>query len=897
MIAKFINIILWTSLLITFFSSQTLCAQEITNLTGEVLDSLDHPIPFASVTINERETQIVESYAITNDLGKYELQIIGYGAYDIKIKALGYTSWSSSIKVDNTTEQQTVNAVLFQKITELNEVVVTAEEVMKIKKDTISFKVNAYADGNEKSLEDLLKKIPGLNVTEDGVIKVGNQEIEKLMIDGDDLFERGYKILSKNMPAYPIDELEILKNYSNNHLLKDVEKSNKVALNLKLKEEAKRIWFGNIDLASSVTVTNRYQTKGNLMNFGKKNKYYFLAGLNNIGEDATGDVNQLVRPFRSNEPGSIGDDQVLDNLISLNQGVLGFKASRTNFNNAEIASMNAIFNPSEKLKVKTLGFFNWDEKDFFRNSRAMVNASGSNFTNTEDYVLRNSQQIFFGKLDLTYDISATQVLEATTKFNKSNFSDATNLNFNGTATLESLQYNNTLFDQKIGYTNKYKNKKVLLLTGRFMDEVTPQNYSVNQFFYEGLFTSAENADNVRQSTQNQLKFFGFNAHLFDKRENGNLFELQLGNINREDNLTSSFSILEGNKLLENPDGFQNNVNYNMNDLYIKGAYRWSLNNLGISAKLDAHQLFNRLVLDNGVATQKPFFINPNVGFDWEIDNKNKIVTNLSHNTTNSSILDVYDNNVLNGFRNFARGTGSFNQLDATSLSLNYQLGNWSDRFFANTFIIYNKNRDFFSSNTVLEQNFALSEKILIKNREFLSISSNLDYYLKFLASNLKIDLIYSQADFKNSVNNSPLRKVVSRNFRYGLELRSGFNGVFNYHVGTKWITNTINTTINNTFTNQVSFADFSLVFKEKWNMKIQTERYIFENVKGDNTYYFLDFDSNLQIKKNKLSLGISGKNIFNTNNFTNFTISDIGTTTTQYRLLPRFVLLKMEYMF
>ena len=67
------------------------------------------------------------------------------------------------------------------------------------------------------------------------------------MVDGDDFFEGGYKILSKNMPAYPIEEVEVLKRYSDNRLLKNIEECNRIALNLRLDDNSKRIWFGNIN--------------------------------------------------------------------------------------------------------------------------------------------------------------------------------------------------------------------------------------------------------------------------------------------------------------------------------------------------------------------------------------------------------------------------------------------------------------------------------------------------------------------------------------------------------------------------------------------------------------------------------------------------------------------------
>ena len=866
-----------------------------TKIYGTVKDNSDIAISSATLILKDSLSKSIISYSYSNKNGNYELKVNKTGKFNLVFTMLGYEKKTITLILNNEEKEVKKDIILEEKPMKLDEVIIQAEQPISVKKDTINFKTKYFVDGTEQTVEDLLKKIPGLNVDSEGTIKVGNQEIEKLMVDGDDLFERGYKILSKNMPAYPIEEVELLKNYSNNHLLKGVEESDKVALNLKLDEKSKRIWFGNIE--SSIGNDSFYQLKGNLMNFGKKNKYYFLTNLNSIGYNATGDIENLIRPFRINEPASIGDNQSVNSLLNLSPNNLNFKESRTNFNNAELVSLNAIFNPTEKLKIKTLGFFSWDETDFFRNSTEIVNVNGTNFTNTQDYQLQNKKRIAFGKLDVIYNISKTQMLETTTKYNNGDFKDTSNLVFNGNSTIEDLQHQNTLFDQKISYTNKFKDKKAFLLTGRFIDEKTPQNYTINQFFYQDLFPSNSNANNISQQSTNQMQFAGVNAHLLDRKANGHLLELQLGNEYRKDKLQSIFSLLENNTVLEQPNGYKNETNYQVNDLYLKSKYRLKIKDFGIIGKLDVHQLFNRLENNNVSSQQNPFFINPSLGFDWKINDKNKISSTYSYNTTNAKVLDVFSDFVLTGFRSFSKGTGDFNQLEASSVVFNYQLGNWSDRFFANTLIIFNKNHDFFSTNTAIEQNFTQAEKILIEDREFLNVNSKLDYYFKFMSSNLKVDLGYSQSEFKNIVNNSNLRQVTSNNYNYGLELRSGFSGIFNYHIGTKWTTTEIETTINNSFTNNVSFLDLSFVFDKKLDIQIQSERYYFGNLQSDNTYYFLDFDARYKLIENKLTLGLTGKNLFNTKRFRNFSISDIGTSTTQYRLLPRFVLLKLEYRF
>ncbi|WKD87029.1 hypothetical protein KCTC32516_02409 [Polaribacter huanghezhanensis] len=82
-----------------------------------------------------------------------------------------------------------------------------------------------------------------------------------------------------------------------------------------------------------------------------------------------------------------------------------------------------------------------------------------------------------------------------------------------------------------------------------------------------------------------------------------------------------------------------------------------------------------------------------------------------------------------------------------------------------------------------------------------------------------------------------------------------------------------------------------------FDVQLQSERYYFGNLQTNNTYYFLDFEVRYKLIESKLTLGITGKNLFNTERFRNFSISDIGSSTTEYKLLPRYLLLKMEYRF
>lgn len=865
-----------------------------TTIKGRI--TFDNNEKNTSVSILLKQGDKTIDYTFSNPDNTYFLETYKTGFFTIMYSSLNFGLETVNIEITSKTKEIEKNIQLKYKPIELNEVLLINEKSIKILNDTIVFKANSFLQGNEQVVEDLLKKIPGLNIDSNGTIKVGNQEVEKVMIDGDDLFEKGYKILTKNMPVNPIDKVELYQNYSNNKHLKGIENSTKVALNLTLKEDAKRVWFGNIQTSYGLVSENRYEIRINLMNFGKKNKYYFLSNLNNTGYEATGDINHLIRPYRIDEPGSIGDDQTANTILGLGFDTPNLNQKRVNLNNVEMTSLNSIFSLSDKIKLKTLGFFKTDEVDFLRNSKHQFSIGNTTFNNVEDFTGRKIEFTGFGKIEVTYDINKTKTLEFTGKYNKTNEKNRSGLLFNNDLLNERLSTNNQLIDQKVVLTNKYKDNKVLLLSGRYILEKTPQNYSVNQFIFNDLFT--ENANNSNQFSENKMQFAGIEAHVLDKNNNGDLLEFKIGNQLRIDDLKTRFELLQNENNLAYPNSYQNNLTYTTNDLYLSTKYRFKFDKITLLAQTDAHQLFNQSKNSTITSNQNPFFVIPKIGLDYKINDKNKILTSYSYNTTNAGVLDVFSGYIQTDFRSFSKGLEDFNQLNSSSAILNYTYGSWGDKFFANTFILYSKNNSFFSTNSIIAQNYSQTEKIIIKDRENLSISSSIDRYFKPLKSNLKINFGGSKTNFKNIVNNSNLREVKNYSADYGFELRSGFRGFFNYHIGSKWNFNQVETTIKNKFTNTLSFVDVSFMFNEKFNFQVQTERYFFGNLKNENnTYYFIDLEARYVIKENKLTFFLSGNNLYNTAKFINYSISDINISQTEYTLMPRYILLKMEYRF
>lgn len=884
---KFIFQIIFLLMSIGIYS-QSIIEGKISNLDKNVIGT-------ANVILKDVNGETM-SFSFSNELGFYKLTVPEIGNFSVVVNSLGYQQQEKIIQIKKSNEKLDIDFELEPKIFEINEVIIEKEKPIVLKKDTLVFDAKSFLQGNEEVVEDLLKKIPGINIDETGTIKVGNQEVEKIMIEGDDFFDKGYKLLSKNMPVYPIDKVELYQNYSNNKHLKGIENSQKVALNLTLKENAKHIWFGNFSTGLGLFSENRYEMKGNLMSFGKKNKHYFLANLNNNGFDATGDLDYLIRPMRVGEPGNIGDDQSADKLLGLGFESPNLKQNRINFNNAEVLSLNSIFTLSSKIKLKSLGFLNSDENDFFRDSFQYFSVGNTTFENTENFVGRKKQLTGLGKLDLVYDISNTQSLEYTGKFNNTVEKANSKLYFNDELLNENLKSDNQLFDQKLVFTNNFKENKVFLLSARFIHEKTPQNYTVNQFVFEELF--AEKASNTKQFSENKMYFTGLEGHLLNKMKNGDLLEIKFGNQWRKDYLNSTFELFDTSNTVALPSNFQNYTSYSTNDLSLSTKYHLSLGKYTLSGQSDFHQLSNQLRRDDIKTNQSSLYIIPKIGFEWKINDKNNITASYSYNTTNATILDIYSGYIQTGFRSFLKGSEGFNQLNSSNTFLNYTYGNWGDKFFSNVFILYTKNNDFYSTNSTISQNYSLVDKFLIKDRNFLSFSSSIDYYYKPVRSNLKILFGASKSDFKNSVNNSYLREVTNLNLNFGFELRSSFKGFINYHLSSKWNTIRVKSTFENSFTNNESSLDLLFNLNKKLNFQLQSERYYFGNLeKENNQYYFVDLEAKYVVKENQLTLFLSGNNLFNTKKFKNYSISDINISQTEFRLVQRYVLLKVEYRF
>lgn len=583
-------------------------------IKGKVTDSLQKPIPFVNIYLKELKNDAIIEFSATNENGDYILNTNKIGEFELSFSSISFQTESVKINLKKN-ETYTINPKLKSDTFSLDEVIINSEKAITVKKDTIIYKASAFKKGNEEVVEDLLGNLPGVNVSEDGTIKIKNREIEKVMIDGDDLFNKGYKLLTKNLEAEAIDHIEIYDHYSANRLLKGIEESDKIAINLTLKDSYKNKVTAMLRPGYGLASKNRYDSKANLIAFQKKNKTYGFFNFNNIGEDVMGED---LQKFISTDDNSSQISNAYS-FIDLIQHPPDLGKERTNFNNAELISLNNIYKLNKNITLKTIGFFNWDEMDFYRQTVQTYYLQDSTFTDTEDYSLRNKKLRAFLKTDVSVDISKTQTLNYEGNYTSLSEKINTNLLFNQNQSNESLHNKYFTSLQKLRYSHKMATNKALILTGHFVLDQKPQDYQNNRFLFPHLFQTQDSIRYVRQKSSDRSLDAALTGNFYSRSEAGYLIKINAGINYKTHQLNTRFNLLlDENSMSNISPNFENSLDYRQYQVYILPSYSIKVGNFRLTGELNLQLNNNELITDSLVKRNKPFFIDPKISTDWKI---------------------------------------------------------------------------------------------------------------------------------------------------------------------------------------------------------------------------------------------------------------------------------------
>lgn len=219
----------------------------IGTVKGVLQDSASAQVlPDATVSVMTAKDSILNSFTLTSNSGFFEIMNLDAGDYYLLISYQGFETLKRSFAITADRPVLDLQAVkLQQSYKTLTEVVVTDLTPIKVKGDTLAFNANAFKTKPNATVEDLIKKLPGMQVERDGTVKAQGENVQKVYVDGKEFFGNDPKLATKNLTADMVDEVEVFDDMSEQARFNRIDDGSRTrAINLKLKKDKKRGVFG-----------------------------------------------------------------------------------------------------------------------------------------------------------------------------------------------------------------------------------------------------------------------------------------------------------------------------------------------------------------------------------------------------------------------------------------------------------------------------------------------------------------------------------------------------------------------------------------------------------------------------------------------------------------------------
>ncbi|MDG1729258.1 MAG: TonB-dependent receptor [Algibacter sp.] len=321
---------------------------------GIVKDSIGDALELANVIAINQDTKTLQSYGITNQDGRYRLNLSKNTSYSIQVSYIGMKTFTETL---STKEEDIIKDIVLEADNVLDAVELTYEMPVTVKGDTLVYNADSFKNGTERKLEDVLEKLPGVEINDDGQVEVEGKVVNKLMVNGKDFFDGDTKLGIKNIPSNAVDKIQVLRNYSEVGQLSGVTNNqDNVALNIKLKEGKENFWFGNVTAGSGASPDNElYLLQPKLFYYSPKFSLNFIGDLNNTGELAL-----TRRDLRGFGGGFRAPSRSSGTSINLGDNGLDFLTTQNNALEIEnkLAATNFSYSPSQGLDISGFAIYN-----------------------------------------------------------------------------------------------------------------------------------------------------------------------------------------------------------------------------------------------------------------------------------------------------------------------------------------------------------------------------------------------------------------------------------------------------------------------------------------------------------------------------------------------------------
>lgn len=760
----------------------------------------------------------------------------------------------------------------------LNEVLVSKESKFTVKKDTVSFRVSAYKTLEDRKVEDVIKRLPGISVDEQsGAIYYNGVSIENITLDGDDLFRYNYTIASKNINLSLIDEIEVVENYSRNKLLKGIENSDKISVNLKLKKNITDI-NGSLETNQGVfdDFSLAYANNLNVMTLNSRFKSFGNLSLNNIGVDnspfsilnATSieDVNEKNKSF---EP------------IIIEPGFNSFiENERANINANIFSSFNSLYKVNKKISINTSLYFSRDELNNTQLLRNQIEVNDVEFSTLDEINFTNKPTFRRIDQEFNYEVTKNSNLQYIYRIQQNDFSSNSSIVQNQEQELNSNhQTENIYIKQSLFYTLR-------------LDTISAIKFNANYFYNNNKqrldLLSFNDGEDFTNSEQN----------LFRKNNFIDIETDYLRKIGKDNFSFKFFSLLDNtdfNSLLQTSEDLggqiKNDFIFNKFSLGVLPSYKIVFDKTEISTSINLSYMklsYEDAINDVALGNQN-ILLQPSLRLSRQLSNKSSLLASLSHKRAPIPSNYLFLNTILIDNRTTITNIPSLDFIRSNSVNLLYSYNDLFNNFQVSSNINYNVQTGNFLSVLDIDQN-TIDLMYFFEPVDFstLNFSTQISKFVSSLNSTMKYRFGFTNNSFQNIINNSEVRSnsvaSISNQFFY----KSAFSIFLNFENEATYFTNLSSSNLgptltNNSFVNKLKvFSKFSKNFRTSLTMDMYVP-----NVNDLNEHFdFWDFDFLIKSSNQKWEYGVRLKNIFNTRNFVQIQNNDFSTSVFASNILP-----------
>jgi hypothetical protein len=878
---------------------------------GLVKGSEGEPLEFANVIAINKESKVLESYAVTNDAGRYKLNLGKNTTYSIQVSYIGHTTK----EIEVTTKEQTINQDFDLTLDNtLEEVELVYEMPVTISGDTIIYNADSFKNGTERKLEDVLKKLPGVEINADGQIEVEGKVVTKLMVEGKDFFDGDSKLATKNIPADAVDKVQVLKNFANVGQLSGVQNNqDNVAINIKLKEGKKNFWFGTVTAGGGASEEEElYIAQPKLFYYSPNKSINFIGDLNNIGELAFS-----RRDFRNFSGGFNSPSQQSGTNINIGSGGLNFsnlQNDRAKDINTKFGAANFNVSPNKALDIGGFAIFTSSRIELQENKSVQYTdeALGIPNENTASST-RQSSDAGMLKFKTKYKPNANNQLDydiigkLTNDEQKQNFFSSVIGNIDQVESSKPFSLNQSL---KYYYTLDENNIFAFEGLHEISDEDPFYNALLEDKTNYGSTADAlgldENQSNYNIGQDKRVKSNQVDAkvdywNVLTAKSNINL---TLGTIMSKQNFnTNIFQFLDNGSQFDPTatinDGLDtNDIQYNFNDVYLGAHYRFKTGIFTFTPGVSAHAYSSKNT-QYGTEVKDNFFrLLPDFNMIIQLKKSENIQLNYRMQTTFTDVTNLARGLVLNNYNSLYSGNPNLESATAHNVSLNYFSFNMFN--YTNVFgrLSYTKNIDGIRNASSFQPGSVVNVGSSI-NSDFADESVSAFGRFQRSFGKLRASI---RGNFNYSKFNQLINDRVSTNESYSQTYSLGFNSNFkdapnfDFTYGYTINDNDQGSTRSKFYTHAPSVSFDALILK---TFTFKTD-YTYTDFRNENTslntYEF--WNASLAYRKNedsKFEYELKATNLLDAKSQNNTNAGAFSVSATEYFIQPRFLTFRVIY--